>query len=128
MSRAKALAAAMLGGAVAALLTTGVVFADDRGFGGGFRMHHRDGFGVFMFFPLLLLIAAVVLAILLFRGRQAPTFNIPVPPPSAASPVSPTHNAQVILADRLARGEITPEDYRAAIAVLREPPPAPPAG
>jgi uncharacterized membrane protein len=36
-------------------------------------------------------------------------------------------NAQAILADRLARGEISPDDYRAAVTVLRETPP-PPAG
>ena len=34
--------------------------------------------------------------------------------------MSPTLNAQSILADRLARGEISPDDYRAAVAVLRE--------
>lgn len=124
MSRTKAIALSMFGGATAAVLTAGVAFADDRGFGGGFGMRHRDGFGVFMFFPLLLVIAAIVLAILLWRGRhEQPTFNVPVAPPAA----SPTFNAQAILADRLARGEISPDDYRAAIAVLREPP-VPPAG
>lgn len=122
MTRARAIAAGMLGGAAAAVLTAGVALADDRGFGGGFDRRRHDEFGFFMFFPLLLLIGLVVVIALLWRGRHQPTFNIPVPPPSAASP---TLNAQAILADRLARGEISPDDYRAAIAVLREPPPAP---
>jgi putative membrane protein len=120
MSRAKAFAFSAAGGAVAAVLIANVAFAQDRGFGdGGFGRRHR-GDGMMLFFPLLLLIAAAVLVILLWRGRQAPT---PVAAPPAASP---TFNAQAILADRLARGEITPDDYRAAITVLREPPPPPP--
>jgi putative membrane protein len=44
----------------------------------------------------------------------------PPPPAGPPPPVSPTHNAEAILADRLARGEIQPDDYRAAITVLRE--------
>ena len=74
-------------------------------------------------FPLLLLVAVAALAILLWRGRQ-PVAPVGAPP---APTVSPTLNAQAILADRLARGEISPDDYRAAIVVLRETPP-PPAG
>jgi hypothetical protein len=63
------------------------------------------------------------LLVVLWRGRHmiAPTVG---PPP----PASPTLNAQAILADRLARGEISPDDYRAAITVLRESPPPPPPG
>ena len=65
---------------------------------------------------LLLLAAVVLLVVLLWRNRH------PAPAPAAPSapPISPTHNAQSILADRLARGEIAPDDYRAAVAVLRE--------
>ncbi len=77
-----------------------------------------------MMLPILVLIALAVLAgILLWRSRQTPT------PIATTPPASPTFNAQAILADRLARGEISPDDYRAAIAVLREtPPPPPPVG
>jgi uncharacterized membrane protein len=100
-----------------------VAFADDRGFGGGgFGRRHRDG-GFMFVFPLLLLIAVAALVILLWRGRQTAA-PLGAPP---APLVHPTLNAQAILADRLARGEISPDDYRAAVTVLRETPP-PPAG
>ena len=114
MPRTRAIAVSALAGAAAAVMTASMVFADDRGFGGGYGMHRRDG-GTFMFLPMLLLIAAVVLVALLWRGRHPATPITPAPPPA-----SPTLNAQTILADRLARGEISPDDYRAAVAVLRE--------
>jgi uncharacterized membrane protein len=124
MSRTKAIAFSALGGAFAAVFTANIAFADGR-FGGGFGSHRR-GDGVFLFFPLLMLIALGALLVLLWRGRHnvAPIGAPPAPPSSA----SPTFNAQAILADRLARGEISPDDYRAAITVLREPPPPPPVG
>ena len=124
MSRIRAIAFSAAGGAAAAVLAANVAFADDRGFGGGgFGRRHRDG-GFMFVFPLLLLIAVAALVILLWRGRQ------PVAPlrASSAPTVSPTLNAQSILADRLARAEISPDDYRAAVTVLREAPqpPSPP--
>lgn len=69
-----------------------------------------------MIVPMILLIGVVALLIVLWRGRH-PAASV------AAPPASPTLNAQAILADRLARGEISPDDYRAAVAVLRETPP-----
>ena len=119
MSRIRAIAFSAAGGAAAALLMANVAFADDRGFGGGgFGRRHRDG-GFMFVFPLLLLIAGAALGILLWRGRQpaAPLGASPAPQ------LQPTLNAQTILADRLARGEISPDDYRAAVTVLRETPP-----
>jgi putative membrane protein len=68
-----------------------------------------------MFFPMILLIGLIALLVVLWRNRH-------VASPAATPPSSPTLNAQAILADRLARGEISPDDYRAAIAVLRETP------
>ncbi len=120
MSRTKAIAFSAVGGAVAAILTANIAFADGRGFGGGFGRNRR-GDGLMLFFPLLLLIAVAALLVVLWRGRH------PVTPVGASSapPASPTLNAQAILADRLARGEISPDDYRAAITVLREGPPPP---
>ena len=123
MSRIRALALSAAGGAAAALLVANVAFADDRGFGGGgFGRRHRDG-GFMFVFPLLLLVAVAALVILLWRGRQ-PVAPLGLGAPTAP-PVTPTLNAQAILADRLARGEISPDDYRAAVTVLRETPPPP---
>ncbi|MEP7045170.1 MAG: hypothetical protein ABI949_00745 [Ilumatobacteraceae bacterium] len=120
MSRARAIAFGALSGAVAVVLTANVVFADDRGMGGGFGRHRRGG-DTFFFFPVLMLITVGVLLVVLWRGRH------PVAPLAVAATTgaSPTFNAQAILADRLARGEISPDDYRSAITVLREPPAAP---
>jgi uncharacterized membrane protein len=120
MSRTKAIAFSAVGGAVAAMLTANIAFADGRGFGGGFGGRRR-GEGLMLFFPLLLLIAVAVLLVVLWRGRH-PVTPVGAPP---VPPVSPTLNAQAILADRLARGEISPDDYRAAITVLREGTPPP---
>jgi len=121
MSRTKAIAFSAVGGAVAAILTANIAFADGRGFGGGFGGRRR-GDGLMLFFPLLLLIAVAALLVVLWRGRHPVT---PAGGPPAPPPVSPTLNAQAILADRLARGEISPDDYRSAITVLRESPPPP---
>ena len=112
MSRGKAIALSTVVGAAAAVSTAGVAFAaDGRGFGGGFGRHRGGG----MLLMMLLLAAVVVLIVLLWRGRHPVTA-----PFVAAPPASPTLNAQAILADRLARGEISPDDYRAAVSVLRE--------
>ena len=122
MSRIRAIAFSAAGGAAAAVFVVNVAFADDRGFGGGgFGRRHRDG-GFMFVFPLLLLIAVAALAFLLWRGRQ------PAAPlgASPATQLQPTLNAQSILADRLARGEISPDDYRSAFTVLRETPQPPP--
>ena len=120
MSRTRAIAFSAVGGAVAALLTANIAFAEGRGFGGYDR--GRRGDGLMFFFPLLMLIAVAALLVVLWRGRHpVATTGVPSPLPAA----SPTLNAQAILADRLARGEINPDDYRAAITVLRETPPPP---
>jgi uncharacterized membrane protein len=120
MSRSRVIALSAAVGILAAVMTAGVAFAQDRGLGDGFDRRHRGG-GMYLF-PLLLLAAVVVLLVVLWRGRHPVVTS-----PPASPPASPTLNAQTILADRLARGEISPDDYRAAITVLRETPP-PPAG
>jgi uncharacterized membrane protein len=113
MRRGSAIALSMIAGAAAAVSVEGVaIAADGRGYY-GMGPHRRGGAFLMM---LLLLAAVVLLVVLLWRNRH------PAPAPAAPSapPTSPTLNAQSILADRLARGEITPDDYRAAVAVLRE--------
>jgi putative membrane protein len=118
MSRAGAIVAGTTFGATAATLTAGVAFAESgRGFG-----RDRRGDGFFMILPLLVLVAVAVLLVVLWRRGHLGTTAPATPPPP---PVSPTFNAQVILADRLARGEIGPDEYRAAITVLREGQPPP---
>jgi len=90
---------------------------------------HRRG-GQFLFFlPLLLLFAVAALVLVLWRVRHpvAPPPQ-PVARPPAQQRMSPTFNAEAILAERLARSEITPDEYRAAIAVLRETAPPAPSG
>ena len=122
MSKIRAVALSAVAGAAAALLTANVAFADGR-LGGGYRGHRGGEFRFFL--PLVILVALGVLLAVLWRGRHPAPPPAPTPP-SAPLAASPTFNAQAILADRLARGEITPDDYRAAINVLRETPPAPP--
>ena len=39
--------------------------------------------------------------------------------PAGPAVLPPTHNAESILAERLARGEISPDDYRTSLAALR---------
>ena len=112
MSRSRTILLSCFLGVSAAIVTANVAFADGRGFDGFGR--RRDG--GFMFFPMILLIGLIALLIVLWRNRH-------VAAPIATPPSSPTLNAQAILADRLARGEINPDDYRAAVAVLRETPP-----
>ena len=121
MPRARAIVFSAIGGALAAVLTANLAFAHDRG--DGFGRRHRDGELMFLL-PLLLLAAAAVLLVVLWRGRHPVTLGGTAP----AAAASPTLNAQSILAERLARGEISPDDYRAAITVLRETPAPPAAG
>jgi uncharacterized membrane protein len=84
--------------------------ADGGGGGGnghGFGRHHRDE-DIVVFLPIALLIGFAIAAIVMWRRRPG------------VGPSTPTLNAQAILAERLARGEITPDDYRTALAVLRQ--------
>jgi uncharacterized membrane protein len=121
MSRIRTIVVGTVLGTGAAILTASAVFAQGGGgFGDGFGERHRGG-GFFMIVPMFVLIGVAALLIVLWRGRH-------VAPPVATPPASPTLNAQAILADRLARGEITPDDYRAAVTVLRETLPPPPVG
>jgi putative membrane protein len=89
--------------------------ADDGRFGPG--MHH-DGdrwWGPFLFMVLLAAAAiAITWAIVRRPSSVPPAGSPPVPPP-------PTAHAEAILAERLARGEISPDDYRTMLAALREP-------
>jgi uncharacterized membrane protein len=96
---------------------------------GGFGMHDRwnDG-GFHPVLGLLMMLAVAVaigLAVWLLLNRRAHVTTAPPAPHIAPPPApSPTAAAEAILAERLARSEISPDDYRAMIAALREQPPA----
>lgn len=61
--------------------------------------------------PPLLVAGLVVVSVMLYRSRRA----VPV----ALGAPSPSLNAQAILAERLARGEVSVEDFSAARGALR---------
>jgi len=110
----------------AALVTTalvgvaGTAMADDRGMGMGSRGHGDRPFlgGIIM----LVLIAglAILGTWLVLRRKPVAVVAAPMTAPIAGPAAAPTANAESILADRLARSEISPEDYRATLAALRE--------
>jgi uncharacterized membrane protein len=97
---------------------------------GGFGMHDRwndGGYHPWLGLVMMLAVAlAIGLAVWLLLNRRAHLTAVPPAPPVsplAAAP-SPTAAAEAILAERLARSEITPDDYRSMIAALREQSPA----
>ena len=89
--------------------------ADGRGMGMGDR--GRDGHPVFGMLPLAIVAALAVLATWLVIRRR-PTLATAGTAPAALQP-SPTASAEGILAERLARSEISADDYRTTLAALR---------
>ena len=89
--------------------------ADGRGMGMGDR--GRDGHPVFGMLPLAIVAALAVLATWLVIRRR-PTLAVAGNAPAALQP-SPTAGAEGILAERLARSEISADDYRTTLAALR---------
>ncbi len=92
----------------------------------GFGMRHDFGDGrghpFLMLLCLIAIGAAIGLAVVLI-GRRRPVVaagHIASPAPLVSSTTSA---AEAILAERLARSEITPDDYRSMLAALREPGP-----
>lgn len=110
-----------LTGAVAAVAVAGVAFAEPFGPHRG-RMGDRE-FGPGLFILCLLGVVLVALAVAAFVRRRPVGAAVPLPQ-SAPSPLA---SAETILAERLARGEISPDDYRAAAMALRETIGSPPA-
>lgn len=94
-------------------MTNALSYVADRGMGmDGWGRH--DGGPWFGLIGLILLGVAVGLIVWLFtRNRKA------APTAAVAAPTSPTANAEAILAERLARSEISPDDYRTLLATLR---------
>jgi putative membrane protein len=83
---------------------------------------HMDGGGWWWWIPMMVLMVAFVgalawLVVVLARGTgHSSRVSNPVTAAPPASPARPT--AQDILAERLARGEIEPEDYRRRLEAL----------
>ena len=85
-------------------------------------VRHYDGRHPGMFFVGCLLVGAVVvLAVLLYRSHHPAAAAPAVANPSAvnSATANPAANAEIILAERLARGEVSIDDFTAARAALR---------
>ena len=80
--------------------------------GGRWGTMHGDGAGwVMVLLMLVLVVAVVVAAVALLRGWSPAATRQPVAGPRPADP-------RAILQERLARGEIDEEDYRARMRAL----------
>lgn len=77
--------------------------------------HMGSGWGVVMVISMLLFWALLAVAIVwAVRSTRAP--RTPMPP---STPSGGTGSAEQILAERLARGEIEPEDYQTRLTALK---------
>jgi putative membrane protein len=78
--------------------------------------HMGAGWGFVMMLGMLAFWALVVVAVVwVARSTRPPTSP---PPPGPPPPVA---GAEQILAERLARGEIDPEEYQRRLSVLKTP-------
>lgn len=110
MTRKLILSAALAG--TAAFAAAGTAFAQDgpgRGMDG-----HRGDRPIFGFLCLLALAAVAIVATWLIIRRRPAAAAVSVAPNQPA-----TANAEAILAERLARSEISADDYRTTLSALR---------
>jgi len=86
---------------------------------GHWHEHGRRGWGGWPMLALMVLLWAllVVLMVSWWRHRDHRT-EVGPPPPPPPSPAMTRPSAREILAERLARGEIDPDDYRNRLATL----------
>jgi putative membrane protein len=87
-------------------------------------MFWGDGYGIGWgwLIGLLLLLAVAALVVLVIRSfTSAP----PGSTPHQGPPVPPRSHARAIAEERLARGEISPDEYREIVRALDEGPPRP---
>ena len=82
------------------------------------RMHDRGFHPVLGLLCMVLVGAAIGLGVWLVVRRR-PAVATPTVVPTASAAPSPTAAAEAILAERLAGGEIAPDDYRTLLAALR---------
>jgi putative membrane protein len=79
--------------------------------------HMNDGRGILLMVSMLAIWALVVLVVVwVIRSGRTPAAGMPGP---AAPGTNPLGNAEQILAERLARGDIDPEEYRTRLDALR---------
>ncbi|MEQ1699475.1 MAG: hypothetical protein ABMA25_05155 [Ilumatobacteraceae bacterium] len=105
-----------------ALAVAGTVMADDRdgrgmGMGMDGRGHRPFVGGIFV---MVALAAAVGVGVWLLMRRRPTMALAGAGPVASTSFASPTASAETILAERLARSEVTPDEYRVSLAALRE--------
>ncbi|MCB0955954.1 MAG: hypothetical protein R2694_07015 [Ilumatobacteraceae bacterium] len=114
---------------VAAIAIAVPAFADNGWPGPGHMRGDRDDhpWAWLMIGGLGLLAIAAIVALALGLTRRPATSAVATGPAPAApmAAMSPTANAEAILAERLARSEITSDDYRTMLAALRGGPDAP---
>ena len=89
------------------------------------------GNGNWGWIPMMIMMVAfwgglIWLGVTLLKRSHSPQLHAPAAPPMTAAPAATTSrpNAQEILAERLARGEIEPDDYLTRVEALRTPPTA----
>ena len=109
----KRIVLAATAGTGAALLLATPAFAAGPGWG-----MHRDG-DRHPWFAMVILLGLVVGAAALVVWALTRDRAVRLTPPTMPAAPSPTANAEAILAERLARGEINPDDYRSLLAALR---------
>jgi putative membrane protein len=80
--------------------------------------HMDSGWGALMMISMLLFWVLIAFAIVWFV-RTTRTPHPPVPPQASTGPAA--SGAEQILAERLARGEIEPDDYQARLSALHTP-------
>ena len=101
-------------GVFVVMITVGVAAAAPFGPHRGGRGDHDGGVAMVVFCVLAAIAIGAAVA-LLVRRRNLAVASAGAAPAS----VSNTASAETILAERLARGEISPEDYRITAAALR---------
>ncbi|MER5642422.1 SHOCT domain-containing protein [Kitasatospora sp. NPDC002227] len=95
-----------------------------------FGPHHGGWVWVLSGITLILLclvLIAVLITLVRFWSHRPGSHHYGPPKPTGwqppAQPPGAPQDPAKLLADRLARGEIDPEDYRQRLAALQEPPP-----
>lgn len=111
--------AAAAGAATISAIAVGTAFADD-GRGPGMMRGGRSGRHPIFALVCMVAIAGVAILATWLILRRRPQTAAPAAVAYVPAPVSPTAQAETILAERLARSEISPDDYRSMLAALRE--------